>query len=107
LSGYAADVREQAASVLGRDFVAVGGPPSVPGPARRSLAPSALRGLTGSGWLAEIGVGVVHGSTAAAAGWPPAARPDSAVIDLQGRVKDRFDPTGRLNPGRSVLAAPA
>ena len=107
LSGYAIDVRDQAASVLGGDFEAVDGPPALPGPARRSLAPAALRGLTGSGWVAEIGVGVVHGSDAAAEGWPHAAEPDPAVIDLHGRLKARFDPTGRLNPGRSVLAVAA
>ena len=103
LAGYAVDVRDQAASVLGRGFALLDGPPEVPGPGRRSLAPAALRSLSGSGWLAEVGVGVVHGTVDAVAVAGRRRRLWSGVVDLHTRLKARFDPSGRLNPGRSVL----
>jgi glycolate oxidase FAD binding subunit len=126
LEGHPADVKGQAASVLGPAFSEVGGPPPLP-EGRLSVAPSALAGLadlgasgsggsgsggsaalggSGSGWVAELGVGVVHASepdsVAAAVGvpWPPA--PPPGVAALNAAVKARFDPTGRLNPGRQV-----
>jgi hypothetical protein len=60
---------------------------------RQSMRPSELPGLTGA-FVAEVGVGTVHVPE------PPPPRP---VSPLHLRVKDLFDPTGRLNPGR-VLA---
>lgn len=110
LSGYRADVDAQAAAVLGAGFTPVDGPPTAPGPLRRSLAPAELRsvpGLAGGGrWLAEVGVGLVHCDPDAGAGLP-AGRPSPVVIDLHRSVKARFDPDGRLNPGRSPLGADA
>ena len=50
-------------------------------------------------FVAEVGVGVVHHAEPA----PP--RPvDPAILDLHRRLKERFDPTGRLNPGVDPLA---
>ena len=92
LEGHAADVTAQA-SVLGRSFVDVGGPPRLP-PFRRSIRPSAIRSLTGE-FVAEVGVGTVHVPTA-----PVATEPDR--VDLHKRIKTLFDPTNRLNPGRLV-----
>jgi FAD linked oxidases, C-terminal domain len=47
-------------------------------------------------------VGAVHADVP----WePPPA--DPAVVHLHRRIKDLFDPTGRLAPGRSPLAAAA
>jgi glycolate oxidase FAD binding subunit len=76
-------------------------------PARLSLTAAQLRRLPpGGGWWAEIGVGTVHAGhpaeVAAAVGavWPPPPAP--AVAALNREVKARFDPTGRLNPGRQV-----
>jgi hypothetical protein len=49
-------------------------------------------------------VGVVHCQSPAAARLP--LRPTAqGVAQLHRRVKERFDPTGRLNPGRSPLLA--
>jgi glycolate oxidase FAD binding subunit len=84
LEGHPADIAS--------DWEEVDGPPPLP-PYRRSLPPSHLRGLTGT-FVAEVGVGTVHVDTL-----PQVVEPDR--VDLHRRVKQLFDPTGRLNPGRS------
>jgi FAD/FMN-containing dehydrogenase len=65
---------------------------------RWSLAPSALAALRDDGhgrFVAEVGVGVVHRMV------PQPPRPlDRTVAALTARVKDAFDPSGRLAPGR-------
>jgi glycolate oxidase FAD binding subunit len=90
LEGDPADVAAEAGA-LGRAFVDVGGPPALPSHAA-STRPRDLRGLTGR-FLAEVGVGTVHLHEPVA---PPAPGP------LHRRVKDLFDPAGRLNPSRRV-----
>jgi glycolate oxidase FAD binding subunit len=76
------------------------GPPTLP-PVRSSLPASAVADLP-STWtgrfLAEVGVGIVHGDHAA-----PTAPMDPRLVDLHRAVKVRFDPDGRLNPGRNPL----
>jgi FAD/FMN-containing dehydrogenase len=103
LEGHPGDVADQAVGVLGSAFRESPGPPAVPVAGRVSLPPAGLRRLTGTGWLAEVGVGTVHLSdaglrTLGSAGAAPPA--DSRSIELQAALKERFDPTGRLNPGR-------
>jgi FAD/FMN-containing dehydrogenase len=95
LEGHPADVDAQTA-VAG--LSEVDGPPPLPTGGRRSMAPSALRTLTGA-FVAEVGVGVVHTADAA-----PLREVTPGVADLDRRVKHAFDPTGRLNPGRQVAA---
>jgi hypothetical protein len=112
LSGYAADVSAQAQTVLGPSFVPVPGPPSRPGPIRASRPPGTLRMLpteagAGRGWLAEVGVGVVHCTAEVGARLRSAPTPAPALVGLHREIKARFDPNGRLNPGRSVLAGVA
>jgi FAD/FMN-containing dehydrogenase len=110
LSGHRADVDGQAKTVLGAagSFRPVPAPPVPPAGGRRSLTPAAVRGipgrLGGAGWLAEIGVGVVH-CTAESAAHLPVPAPQPGVVELHRRLKARFDPDGRLSPGRSPLAA--
>ena len=97
LEGHAADVDAQAA-LAGPTFTDVDGPPALPSVGRESVRPSAVAGLTGT-FVAEVGVGVVHRPH-------PVDRPapDPSTVALHKRIKALFDPTGRLNPGRSVLA---
>jgi glycolate oxidase FAD binding subunit len=111
LSGWRADLEAQEAAVLApAGFRPVDGPPPRPGPIRHSRPPAALRDLPasarGGSWLAEIGVGIVHADTDtdfAGALTPPA--PAAGIVELHRRLKERFDPAGRLNPGRSPLGA--
>lgn len=110
LAGYAEDVDAQAGAVLGDRFTLVPGPPELPGPDRRSLAPGELPGLPEVAgppgtWLAEIGVGMVHGTESSLAGITVPA-PSEVVVDLHRALKERFDPEGRMNPGRSPLSRP-
>jgi glycolate oxidase FAD binding subunit len=105
LSGYRSDIEAQRRSVLGASFTPVSSPPARPGPHRCSVPPARLAHLpAGAGWLAEIGVGVVHCSAPVAAAIP-AAPPSAGVASLHRHIKERFDPEGRLNPGRSPLRA--
>jgi len=123
LAGYEVDVADQAAEVLAA-FAEAPGPPPVPAGGtgtRLSLPTGDLRKLlqappgptlSGGGWLAEIGVGVLHCDPAASdalveGGFLPAlgaAPPTAALGELHRRVKENFDPSGRLNPSRSPLA---
>lgn len=72
------------------------GPPALPRGGRESLRPGALRTLSGD-FVAEVGVGVVHRPH-------PVDADPVANRGLNEELKRRFDPSGRLNPGRSVLA---
>jgi FAD/FMN-containing dehydrogenase len=104
LEGYEADVvaDQKRLDPLGR-WAVTAGPPDLPAH-RWSLAPSQLQpvlaasGLVGP-WVASVGVGTVWASS-------PQVRPapSPALVILSRRVKEQFDPTGRLNPGRDPLA---
>ncbi len=73
-------------------------PPKLP-PHRWSLTPAELRNVadhdTGS-FVASIGVGTLWGTKP-----QPARTLDRGVAVLHERMKAQFDPTGRLNPGRT------
>jgi glycolate oxidase FAD binding subunit len=108
LSGYGVDVDEDLSSLAGLAAAPsedVDGPPDLP-PHRWSCTPSEAasfgsgNGTTGR-FVAEIGVGVVHASEP-----QPAREAETGVAELNRRFKERFDPTGRLNPGRDPLRKP-
>ena len=75
---------------------------------RISLPPSNLKHLPkhfppGS-FLAEIGVGIVHLHPDQQVPADLLPQSDQRSLALQREIKARFDPTGRMNPGRSVWA---
>ena len=102
LEGAVADVATEAGSAALAGFTEVPGPPPLPSAGRLSVRPAELRELParlsvpGASFVAEVGVGVVHVDTAV-----PPARPVDPELHL--RVKRHFDPSGRLNPGRTVI----
>jgi glycolate oxidase FAD binding subunit len=96
LEGHELDVAAQAERA---NLAPADGPPPLPTEARWSVPPAQLRHLAGHrGFVAEIGVGIVHHSIAA-----PERIVQPSVAGLHARIKHEFDPTGRLNPGLSPL----
>jgi hypothetical protein len=92
LEGHPDDIDESAAR---HRLVAADGPPDLP-PTRSVVAPSQLGDLRGD-FVAELGVGVVHGECTAAV-----RTRDPNVDVVHRRLKAHFDPSGRLNPGVRV-----
>ncbi|MDH4074692.1 MAG: FAD-binding protein [Acidimicrobiia bacterium] len=107
LEGHEPDVAADIATLGGLgSFTEVGGPPELPCH-RWSLEPGRLRslgreglpadGLPAAPFVASVGVGTVW-----AAGAQPMPEPAAALAAISRQLKDNFDPTGRLNPGRRV-----
>ena len=89
---------EQARLGAVADVHEVTGPPELPRH-RWSLSPAALRNTNqfgGGPWLGSIGVGTVWASNK-----QPVIDADRTAALLGQRVKEQFDPRGRLNPGRT------
>lgn len=116
LEGLEADVAAQAEHLVDLGFASAPGPPTLPGPGRSSWAPSRLPNLPrhypSGGWLAQVGVGLVHSTVPEGLAdpegptLPPGHTRASAeaarrrAAGLEEELKRRFDPEGRLNPGR-------
>ncbi len=98
LEGHRDDVLAQAAE---HDLTPADPPAELPTGGRWSMPPSELASLVGRDgrFVAEMGVGIVHHERPA-----PAPTVDASIVELHRRIKARFDPTGRLNPGVDVLA---
>ena len=97
LEGDPSDVAAEADKLEPLGFGPCEGGPTIPTAGRESMQPSALRSLAGTpgDWVAEVGVGLVH--RAEPVNPPPVAPANAALMD---ELKQRLDPTGRLNPGR-------
>ncbi len=96
---FEGDRRDIDAQIAPFDLREVSGPPALPQGGRWSIPPSRIAELRGE-FVVEVGVGVVHHAD------PPPARPlDPRLVELHRRVKERFDPAGRLNPSVDVLDA--
>jgi FAD/FMN-containing dehydrogenase len=91
LEGHPDDVAAQAA---GCSLDACAGPPELPSGSRRVVAPAAVASLTGT-FVAEVGIGIVHHADPV----PVSDPSESSVTKLARRIKNEFDPSGRLNPG--------
>lgn len=102
LEGDAGEVASES-EALGSSFEECGPPERVP-PERISVRPSkittAVAGMEPGSFLAEIGVGVIHLDGPVT---PPPT--DASAAALHRRIKEGFDPNGRLNPGRRVVLA--
>ncbi|MEL6980807.1 MAG: hypothetical protein AAFO29_00115 [Actinomycetota bacterium] len=65
---------------------------------RWSLAPASVPTIdpaaTGS-FVATVGLGLVFAERR-----QPPRTPDPSIVEVSNRLKQNFDPTGRLNPGR-------
>ncbi len=101
IEGHEADVlAQQALLATTGHFTEADGPPPFPSE-RWSLKPSAINAEAGTRlgpFVAELNTGLTFAAN------PQPDRPVSdAVRQVGNRMKDTFDPTGRLNPGRSVL----
>jgi len=100
VEGHAADVDAEIERLAARaDITTTAGPPELP-PHRWRLSPSdasqADQFVDGE-FVASIGVGTVWATTA-----QPVRKPDPVAAQIADRMKQLFDPTGRLNPGRST-----
>ena len=91
------DERDVAAESALLDVVPAAGPPPLPVGGRWSIDPSRMGEVRGD-FVVEVGVGIVHHVDP-----PPAPDVDPHVRAVHRRIKQRFDPTGRLNPGVDVL----
>ena len=97
LEGDPTDVASEAAKLESAGFGPCDGPPTIPELGRESRTPSGLRELAGTpgGWIAEVGIGLVHRDE------PVQAAPVSSTnAALMAQIKQRLDPQNRLNPGR-------
>ncbi len=104
LDGEAGDV---ATAAQRHGLVTVDRPPEPPSTHRTSMPPSALVSLAdqpAGSFLAEVGVGIVHHH--APLSLDPSRIPGAtAIADLHRRIKEQFDPTGRMNPGIDPLGS--
>ncbi len=97
LEGHGPDVDQQAQVLAGLASFESAEMPKLPAH-RWSLSPSDAAGFSpadGERFIATIGLGLLFTDSP-----QPARTQDQAVAVIADRMKENFDPTGRLNPGR-------
>jgi FAD/FMN-containing dehydrogenase len=100
LEGHGVDVASQAQALRAVGSFTEADAPAAPTGHRWSLRPSDLASIDGyetGAYTAVVGVGTVFAEKA-----QPQRRIDPAIAIVAQRVKDQYDPLGRLNPGRQV-----
>lgn len=98
LEGHESDVEAEAGVARSLGCETVDGPPPVP--EYRVPAGAIEAQEFGGRYLVQVGTGLAYVSEP-----EPLPDPDPAVVALHRRLKEQFDPQGRLNPGRDPLAA--
>jgi FAD/FMN-containing dehydrogenase len=101
LEGHAPDVAAEAGVLERAGFRHAERGPDLP-VQRWSMPPADLPSLPSMGvgrFVAGLGTGLVYSDQR-----PTARTPDAAAVAVGARLKELFDPTGRLNPGRRVGA---
>ncbi len=107
LEGHPADIADES-SRLTPAFTPTEEMPELPAAGRLSVRPGQIRelasALTPGRFVAEVGVGLIHLSDGASdpVTEPPSSHSslDADAARLNDELKARFDPSGRLNPGR-------
>lgn len=101
LEGLGVDVEDGVRQAGALGLVETDGPPDIPRGGRWSVPAGTVVGWARDHgddvgrFVAEVGVGLIHTE-----GPAPERAPTGRIVEVQRALKERFDPAGRLAPGR-------